>query len=149
VNVNHARAAHADGGWGDVPETNRAVVLLLEDDESLRELYTVELEEAGYAVEATGSGEETLERLGGGLKPDALVLDIKLEGIDGIEVARRALTHHPETAIILHSAYEMYKRDFAAWCADAYVVKSTRQGALTRTLAEVLGRRAAGEEKAG
>ncbi len=123
-------------------------VLLVDDNPSLRALYKGQLIEEGYEVEALESGEKTIERLERGPAPDALVLDIKLGGMDGIEVMRRVLAQRPKIPILLHSAYADFKDDFSAWCADDYVLKSPDRHALGRSLERMLRRRQLGEKKA-
>jgi DNA-binding response OmpR family regulator len=119
---------------------------MVEDDASLRELYGTMLAEAGYEVECLATGAEAVERCAGGPVLDALIVDIQLEDTDGLAVARRVLEIHPGLPVVIHSAYPAYKGDFCAWCADAYVIKSTDCSALTRCLDRVLGRCRAGAE---
>lgn len=64
-----------------------ATILVVEDEPSLRETLTYNLQKEGYVVEAVGDGRaavETARRL----RPDLIVLDVMLPGIDGFEVAR-------------------------------------------------------------
>ena len=64
-----------------------ATILVVEDELSLRETLTYNLQKEGYLVEAVGDGRaavETARRL----SPDLIVLDVMLPGIDGFEVAR-------------------------------------------------------------
>ena len=65
-----------------------AHILLIEDDLRLAEMVSEYLGQAGFRVSAAGSGEEGLAKLA--REPcDALVLDLALPGIDGLEVCRR------------------------------------------------------------
>lgn len=64
-----------------------ATILVVEDEISLRETLIYNLRKQGYLVEAVGDGRaavETARRL----RPDLIVLDVMLPGIDGFEVAR-------------------------------------------------------------
>ena len=99
-------------------------LLIVEDDPSLRKLYEAEFAEEGYTVTSVGSGEEAMEKLQSS-RPEAVVLDIRLRGIDGLDVLRGILENRPEVAVILNSAYPSYKQSFASWSADGYVVKSS------------------------
>ncbi len=62
-------------------------ILIVEDEPSLQETLAYNLEKQGYQVEAVGNGQHALEAARR-LKPDLLVLDIMLPGLDGIEVCR-------------------------------------------------------------
>lgn len=67
-------------------------ILLVEDDASLRDALTMALRSHGHDVEAVHSGERCLTVLtdgGAGPRPDLVVLDVMLPGIDGVETARR------------------------------------------------------------
>lgn len=61
------------------------LVLLVEDDLVTRVLLERWLQEAGYAVESLGTGEDCLQALGKSL-PDAILLDVNLPGLSGLDV---------------------------------------------------------------
>jgi len=63
-------------------------VLLIEDDEAVREGLSLALTYQGHTVDAVRTGEEGLELLGD-IAPDVVVLDLMLPGVDGFEVCRR------------------------------------------------------------
>ncbi|HEY5999846.1 MAG TPA: response regulator [bacterium] len=65
----------------------RKVVLVVEDEESIAELLRYNLEKAGFSAVLAGSGEEALS-LAGQRRPDLVLLDLMLPGIDGLEVCR-------------------------------------------------------------
>jgi DNA-binding response OmpR family regulator len=62
-------------------------ILVVEDEPSLQETLAYNLEKEGYTVEAVGDGLIALEAARK-LKPDLIVLDLMLPGIDGFEVCR-------------------------------------------------------------
>jgi DNA-binding response OmpR family regulator len=66
----------------------RQRILIIEDDEDIRELLVYNLEKNGYAAEAVETGEDGLDRAGGH-KPDLILLDLMLPGMDGLSVCRR------------------------------------------------------------
>ncbi len=74
----------------------RAKILLVEDDASLVELITYNLEKEGFDVVRTGDGEEALT-LAEEEKPDLIILDWMIANLSGIEVCRR-LRRAPATA---------------------------------------------------
>ena len=62
-------------------------MLVVEDEESILELLRYNLEKAGYAVITAGSGEDGLA-LARRHRPDLILLDLMLPGMDGLEVCR-------------------------------------------------------------
>jgi len=58
-------------------------VLLIDDDELLRDMYARKFREKGLEVEPLDSAQEGLERLRAGEKPDFIVFDIVMPGLDG------------------------------------------------------------------
>jgi len=62
-------------------------ILVVEDEPSLQETLAYNLKKEGYTVEAVGDGREALD-LARNLKPDLIVLDLMLPGLDGFEVTR-------------------------------------------------------------
>jgi CheY-like chemotaxis protein len=114
-------------------------ILVVDDEKNLRILYKKELsEEKKYQVMLASCGEEALEII---LKNDVdlAVLDIKMEGMDGIQTLREVLNHNRNIKIILNSAYSSYKSDFATWSADAYLIKSSDVSELKEKIEELLG----------
>lgn len=62
-------------------------ILVVDDEISLQETLTYNLKKQGYEVETTGNGIEALE-MARTLKPDLIILDVMLPGLDGFEVCR-------------------------------------------------------------
>ncbi|TSC56178.1 MAG: two-component system, OmpR family, alkaline phosphatase synthesis response regulator PhoP [Parcubacteria group bacterium Greene0714_21] len=73
-----------------------AKILVIEDDKFLRELIVQKLLKEGYEIIEGVDGEEGLQRFNTG-KPDLVLLDLILPGIDGFEVLKRA-KENTETA---------------------------------------------------
>ena len=75
---------------GQAAQTDEDVVevLLVEDDQSVLEMYRLKLELDGYRVSTATDGEEGL-RKAETLSPDIIFLDIRLPKMDGFEVLRR------------------------------------------------------------
>ena len=69
------------------------LVLIVDDDERLREYVRVNLEMEGYAVREAGSAEEGLEVLNE-LSPDLILLDVMMPQVDGWEMLRRVQERH-------------------------------------------------------
>jgi len=81
-----------------MPET----ILVVEDEPSLQETLAYNLKKEGYTVEAVGDGLPALESARR-LKPDLIVLDLMLPGLDGFEVCR-ILRKEMTTAILMLTA---------------------------------------------
>lgn len=64
------------------------VILVVEDEESIRTLITLNLQAAGYMVEEAKDGTQALEKVKA-VKPDLVLLDWMLPGLDGLDVLRR------------------------------------------------------------
>jgi two-component system alkaline phosphatase synthesis response regulator PhoP len=65
----------------------KGIVLVIDDEEDLIELVRYNLEKEGFAVIGAGNGESGLS-LAASRKPDVIVIDLMLPGIDGLEVCR-------------------------------------------------------------
>ena len=113
-------------------------IMVVDDEENIRFLYKEELEDEGFSVELAKNGEEALEKLPD-FKPDLITLDIKMPGMNGIEVLKRIREQDPELPIVLCSAYGEYKQDFTTWASDAYVVKCADLTELKTTIRRLLG----------
>lgn len=113
-------------------------ILVVDDEEGLRLLYKEELEEAGWLVTLASSGEESLRKIEEGVV-DLVLLDIKMPGMDGVEVLRRVKERWKDLPVILCSAYSHYKHDFGTWASDAYIIKSSDLSELKQTVKDILG----------
>ncbi|TAN37345.1 MAG: response regulator transcription factor [Verrucomicrobia bacterium] len=65
----------------------REQILIIEDDEDIQELIRYNLTQAGYRVTVAGTGEDGI-KAARAKKPDLILLDIMLPGMDGLEVCR-------------------------------------------------------------
>jgi DNA-binding response OmpR family regulator len=82
-----------------MPET----ILVVEDEPSLQETLAYNLEKQGYTVESAADGRTALETARR-LKPDLIVLDIMLPGLDGIEVCKTLRREDFPSPIIMLTA---------------------------------------------
>ncbi len=101
-----------------------ARILIVDDEEHIRSLYALELEDEGYEVLALESGKglaEHIERF----RPDVVVLDIKMVDVSGLDVLQEIRNRFYDLPVILCSAYGSYKGDIKSIAADYYVVKSS------------------------
>ena len=63
-------------------------ILVVDDERAVRESLRRALELEGYEIELAEDGEQALERLHSEAEPDAMVLDVLMPGVDGLEVSR-------------------------------------------------------------
>ena len=118
-----------------------ATILLVEDEPNQSRLYRMELEDEGYHVISASDGREALQAVEGE-RPDLVVLDLHMPGMDGVEALSRLLSSDSSLPVIIHSAYEGFKDNFMTWSADAYLVKSSNLDGLKQEIQRVLAERA-------
>jgi two-component system, response regulator, stage 0 sporulation protein F len=121
-----------------VTEVNKTI-LIVEDDESLVDLYCLELQDEGYRVISASSGGAALDRMQRE-DVDLVVLDIRMEGMDGLTTLAELLRMRRDLPVVINSAYPAFKHDFGAWGAEAYVVKSANLDELKGQVREALAR---------
>lgn len=114
-----------------------AKLLVVDDDKNQGLLYKTDLEDEGYEVALAHSGPEALESIKNS-RPDLIVLDISMPGMDGIETLGKILAQDRTLPVILNTAYSNYKNNFMTWSADGYVVKSGDTTELKNKIRDVL-----------
>ena len=80
-------------------------VLIVDDEENIRRVTRITLETAGYQVSEASDGERGLEAFGDGTDWDAVLLDQKMPGMDGLEVLRRLKERRSTVPIIMVTAF--------------------------------------------
>ncbi|HUJ85291.1 MAG TPA: response regulator transcription factor [Burkholderiales bacterium] len=122
-----------------------ARILLIEDDPSLAEMVSEYLGQAGFRVSAAGSGNEGLERLA--REPfDALVLDLTLPDLDGLEVCRRLRARADTPVLMLTARGDAMDRVVGLELgADDYLPKPFEPRELLARLRAILRRRSGPE----
>jgi DNA-binding response OmpR family regulator len=114
-----------------------STILVVDDEVNLCKLYEKELEDAGYRVMVANDGARAVELVRhNGI--DLVVLDIRMDGQDGIETLRQLMRQRRDLPVILHTGYSAYKLDYSTWLADAYVIKSADLGELKGKIKELL-----------
>lgn len=116
-----------------------ARILIVEDDDHQRLLYREQFEAEGYEVLEACDGREALACIRANL-PDAVVLDINMPGIDGLQTLMRIHDLSRGLPVILNSAYAAYREQFVSWIADAYVTKSSNTAELSDAVRTVLAK---------
>ena len=133
-----ARTAEAPPAGGD-----GAIVLLVEDNDQVREFAASLLADLDYRVVAAASAEEALEVLA--REPvDLLFTDVMMPGITGIELARRARERHPGLPVLLASGYS---EEIAGGAARAFETLAKPYGVRTLAAALVAARERAADPR--
>jgi len=129
-----------------VVDTGR--ILIVDDEPQILRALAINLKALGYRVEPAKSGEEAL-RKAAETRPDAVILDLGLPGIDGVEVIR-GLRGWSDVPIIVLTVRESERDKILALDAgaDDYVTKPFGMGELLARLRAAL-RRAAPDETGG
>jgi len=106
-----------------------AKILIVDDEEGIRMLYSMELEDEGYEVVTLPDGKDLLAIVDKEA-PDCIILDIKMREYNGLDLLQQIRKRHYDLPVILNSAYSSFKVDLKAVAADYYVVKSSDLGEL-------------------
>jgi two-component system response regulator (stage 0 sporulation protein F) len=120
-------------------ETGVKTILVVDDEESIRFLYREELEDEGYRVITASDGEEALRKLRKEA-PDLVTLDIRMPGMDGIEVLHLIREMDKEIPVIMSTAYGEYRNNFNVWASDAYITKTANLDELKENISRLLGK---------
>ena len=100
-------------------------ILVVDDERAVRDSLRRALELQGYEVELASDGAEALERLAANGQPDAVVLDILMPGIDGLEVCRQIRRRGSSIPVLMLTARDAVGNRVEGLDAgaDDYVVK--------------------------
>jgi len=99
------RTTAGSGPVGNVyPFTGRKRVLVVDDEETMRDMLSRTLLMGDYEVEAVGDGSAALERIRVG-SYDLLVADLKMPGMDGMTLIQHAKHMHAEMPIIIVTGF--------------------------------------------
>ena len=112
-------------------------ILVIDDDRNLRNLYKQEFSDDGYDVEPIENGWKALRSIRM-KRPDIVILDIGIPGMDGLDILSRILAIDKTIPVVINTAYSIYKDNFMTWSADAYVIKSGDLTELKQTVIYVL-----------
>lgn len=116
-------------------------ILIIDDDDSLRDTVALMLEQVEYRVYQAPNGSQGLE-LAQLHSPDLAIVDLGLPDIPGLEICRRLRTDQPRTAVVILSAVadEVDKVTLLESGADDYVVKPFGRRELLARIKAVLRR---------
>ncbi len=114
-------------------------ILVVEDDDSLRRVTEVQLEQAGYAVATAAEAGQALALLEKS-PADLVITDLKMPGLSGIELLRRIKADYPEIIVIVVTAFGTVESAVEAMKAGAYdyITKPVNAEALRLVVARAL-----------
>jgi PAS domain S-box-containing protein len=95
----------AEPGAVPPPNLTGCVVLVVDDEPAVREIASRILERAGYRVRQASDGAVALDLIAQHGAPDAVVTDVMMPGIGGLELARRLGIEHPTLPVVFMSGY--------------------------------------------
>jgi len=94
-------------------------ILIVDDDDGLREATNLQLASEGYETSSALSAELALPILEKA-SPELLIVDLQLPGMSGLDLLKRVRTEHPDTAVIVMTAFGTVKTAVEAMKAGAY-----------------------------
>lgn len=104
-------------------------VFIVDDDKFLLDMYSVKFTQQGLDVEIGVGGEDALAKLRDGLKPDVILLDLVMPGIDGFEVLetinKERLGGSPIVVILSNQGQESDIKRANELGAAGYIVKAS------------------------
>ena len=125
-------------------------ILVVDDERAVRESLRRALELEGYTVDLAEDGEEALERLGGSQEgeADAVILDVLMPGVDGLEVCRRLRAGGDAVPVLMLTARAEVDSRVAGLDAgaDDYLPKPFALAELLARLRALLRRAGNGDE---
>jgi signal transduction histidine kinase len=122
-------------------EGGTETILLVEDEESVRQLVRETLASRGYHVLEAGNGEAALDVAMGELKIDLVITDVVMPGMGGRELVQHLAKSRPEAKVLYLSGYteDAITSDGSTGTATAFLQKPFTLQNLSRKVREVLG----------
>jgi two-component system, NtrC family, response regulator PilR len=122
-------------------------VLVVDDEQSMRDLLAIMLRQAGYEVSVADGGETAIERLKAE-SFDLVLTDLRMRKVDGLTVLKAAKEHAPRTVVLVVTAYASTETAVEAMKLGAYdyITKPFKLDELKVTVANALERRRLQEE---
>jgi CheY-like chemotaxis protein len=116
-----------------------ANILLVDDNDDVREVTALLLRDSGYHVIAASSGSAALEVLGGDSAIDLLIVDFAMPGMSGVELLERARTKRPEIKAVFITGYVDHAKLGAKFANEVVVRKPFTMDQLALAARKVLG----------
>jgi DNA-binding NtrC family response regulator len=126
----------------------KGAVLIVDDEEIMRDVLETLLSAEGYRVDLAKTGEEGIEAYGKRAY-DVVLLDVSMPGIGGLRALEELLKNDPEAVIVMITAYATFDTAIAAWERGAFgcIRKPFQNEQITGTVAAGIKRRRKEEER--
>ena len=120
----------------------RATVLVVDDEQFIRELLARSIKREGYLVSEAGDGREALEILRDN-HIDIVISDIKMPNMDGWQLLEEIKKEYPDVSVILITAYagDHTPEHAIEAGADYFITKPFKNVEIARTLTGLINRR--------
>jgi DNA-binding response OmpR family regulator len=105
IESQECRARSADQNSCEGSQEMSKRILIIDDEQNIRRVTRITLEAAGYEVGEAGDGERGMEAFGDGSNWDAVLLDQRMPGMDGLETLRRISERDANARVIMATAY--------------------------------------------
>ncbi len=117
-------------------------VLVVDDEETVRDLLQRLMKEAGYDVVTAANGQEALDKVSQ-LNDGVVLLDIKMPGISGMEVLQQITTKWPETCVVMVTAVADTQTAIDAMKLGAYdyIIKPFKRDDVVQKVQEAIEKR--------
>jgi CheY-like chemotaxis protein len=125
-------------------EGPRRRILVVDNEDADRELLVALLEPLGFELRTAASGHDALDLLAAGVRPDAILVDLAMPGIDGWETIRRMrrMQHlHAKIAVVSANAFDKGLENDAGIRGEDFILKPVRHAELLDWLERGLGLR--------
>jgi two-component system, OmpR family, response regulator MprA len=121
-------------------------ILVVDDERAVRESLRRALVLEGYEIELAGDGQDALDRLASDTQPDAMILDVLMPGLDGLEVCKQLRRTGSRLPVLMLTARDEVENRVAGLDAgaDDYVTKPFALEELLARLRALLRRMSAG-----
>jgi two-component system response regulator AtoC len=120
-------------------------ILVVDDEPSMQRYLRTLLEVENYTVSTASTGEEALEQVEKGLKPDVVLLDLLMPGIDGIQTLERLRSMNPALKVVMLSCVNDTRKVVQAMRMGArdFLPKPFQKAELDETIRQCLSLNAA------
>ena len=118
----------------------KPIVMVVDDEESVRKVVRRILESEEYHVLEAPGGAEALKALDEGTHCDLLVADLAMPGMQGDEMARRFLAARPDLKVLYVSGFTdlLFERGHSLWEQEAFLDKPFTPKGLTEAVFQLL-----------